>query len=42
MGIAEYGDEFIGNTNTVVVHAGTNNLSDGESIDTVIEQYIKL
>ena len=41
-GMAENVDEFICDTNAVVIHAGTNNLSDGDSIETIVGQYTEI
>ena len=41
-GMAEDVDEFICDTNAVVIHAGTNNLSDGDSIEAIIGQYTEI
>lgn len=40
--LAEEDEEFICNLNAVVLHGGTNNLSDGESTESVINQYSHL
>ena len=36
--MAEDEDEYICNTNAVIIHAGTNNLSDGDSVDDIVKQ----
>ena len=40
--LAEDDEEFICNLNAVVIHGGTNNLSDGESTESVTNQYSHL
>lgn len=37
--MAEEDAEFICNTDAVLIHGGTNNLSDGDLIESVIDQY---
>ena len=36
--MAENDDEYICNTSAVIIHAGTNNLSDGDSVEDIVKQ----